>query len=171
MSRRLASAIIALCLSAPAPGVRGQTPVVTKLVQFYTGAERRLAEAINRGDTGEIDRLVAGDFELRSAANIGVPVSRADWLAQSLTEGPASVSIGQMAVHEYGNLRIVSFLMTRTAAGAAQNPSTAAATAVVDIWMQSADSSVLEVRYAAARGAAPGPVPGQVPEPQINKRF
>jgi hypothetical protein len=146
--------------------VRLQIPVVTRLVQAYADAERRLAEAINRGDTGEIDRLVAGDFELRSAADIGVPVPRADWLAQSLKEAPASISIGQMAVHDFGDVRIVSFVMIRTVAAGAEPP-----IAVVDVWMQSGELSVLKVRYAASQGTASDHVPGEVRRPQIEKRY
>ncbi|HEU5272958.1 MAG TPA: DUF4440 domain-containing protein, partial [Xanthobacteraceae bacterium] len=133
MSRRLRSLAVALCLVAPAvpasaQAVRSQTPVVTRLVQIYSDQERRLADAINRKDTGEIDRLVASDFELRPADKIGTPVPRADWLAQLSGEPAAETTIGQMAVHDFGAIRIVSFLMTR-----AGNPPIA----VVDVWMQS----------------------------------
>jgi hypothetical protein len=41
-----------------------------------------------------------------------------------------------MAVHDYGNIRIVSFLMTRTAAASRE-----IAIAVVDVWMLSGDWS------------------------------
>lgn len=167
MSRRLRSLAVALCLVAPAlpasaQAVRSQTPVVTRLVQIYSDQERRLADAINRKDTGEIDRLVASDFELRPADKIGTPVPRADWLAQLSGEPAAETTIGQMAVHDFGAIRIVSFLMTR-----AGNPPIA----VVDVWMQSGDASVLKVRYAAAQGSAPVPVPGEIRQPPIEKRF
>jgi hypothetical protein len=167
MSRRLRSLAVALCLVAPAlpasaQAVRSQTPVVTRLVQIYSDQERRLADAINRKDTGEIDRLVASDFELRPADKIGTPVPRADWLAQLSSELAAETTIGQMAVHDFGAIRIVSFLMTR-----AGNPPIA----VVDVWMQSGDASVLKVRYAAAQGSAPVPVPGEIRQPPIEKRF
>jgi hypothetical protein len=126
--------------------VRSNVPVVTRLVQIYSEAEQRLAQAINRKDTGEIDRLVASDFELRVAKTIGVPVPRADWIEQSLKEVPRSISIGQMAVHEYGSVRVVSFLMTRQDAARPEPP-----IAVVDVWIQSGETSVLKVRYAAAQ--------------------
>ncbi len=165
MSHRVQSAVIALCLvagCAQAQAVRSQIPVVTRLVQIYSENEQRLADAINRRDTGEIDRLVASDFELRSAANIGTPVPRADWLTQSLSEPAAAVSIGQMAVHDYGNVRIVSFAMTRKGAPTI---------AVVDVWMQSGDASVLEVRYAAVQGPGSARVPGEMRRPSIDKRY
>jgi hypothetical protein len=149
-------------MPASAQAVRSQTPVVTRLVQIYSDQERHLADAINRKDTGEIDRLVASDFELRPADNIGTPVPRADWLAQLSSEPPAEITIGQMAVHDYGAIRIVSFL-TRRAGGSP--------VAVVDVWMQSGDASVLKVRYAAVQGPGSAPIPGEMQRPPIEKRF
>jgi Domain of unknown function (DUF4440) len=149
IARPLQIAAIALCLTAPASqaqSVRANIPVVTRLVQIYSEAEQRLAQAINRKDLAEIDRLVASDFELRSATNIGVPVPRAEWVEQSLKDAPQSISMAQMAVHEYGDVRVVSFLMARQAAA-----SPAAPIAVVDVWVQSGETSVLKVRYAAAQ--------------------
>ena len=125
--------------------MRANIPVVTRLVQIYSEAEQRLAQAINRKDLAEIDRLVASDFELRSANNIGVPVPRAEWVEQSLKNAPQLTSIAQMAVHEYGDVRVVSFLMARQAAAPSEP-----AIAVVDVWVQSGETSVLKVRYAAA---------------------
>ena len=147
---------VALAYQAQAQTVRTRIPVVTRLVQAYAGYERRLADAVNRRDTAEIDRLVAKDFELRPANNIGVPTPRAEWIAQSLKEPPASVSIEQMAVHDYQNIRIVSFAMKRTAAGRSESN-----IAVIDVWMQSGDTSVLKVRYAAVQTAHSLRVPGE----------
>jgi hypothetical protein len=157
---------IALPYQTHAQAVRTEIPVVTRLVQAYAGYERRLADAINRRDTVQIDRLVAKDFELRPANNIGIPTPRADWIAQSLKEPAVSVSIGQMAVHDYGNIRIVSFVMKRTAAASSEYD-----IAVIDVWMQSGNSSVLKVRYAALQTAHSLRVPGESKRPQINKRY
>lgn len=167
MSRWIQMAATVICLVAPAVSaqaqtVRSQVPVVTRLVQIYSENERRLADAINRRDSGEIDRLVASDFELRSAADIGTPVPRADWLAQSLSKPPSELTIGQMAVHDYGDVRIVSFLMTRTGAPAI---------AVVDVWLQSGAASVLKVRYTALQAQGAGRPSGEISQPPIEKRY
>ena len=146
--------------------VRTQIPVVTRLVQIYSDYEQGLADAIIRKDTGEINRLIADDFELRSTNNIGVPTPRAEWIAQSLKEPSASISIAQMAVHDYGNIRIVSFAMKRTA-GTRQ----ARGVAVIDVWMVSGESSVLKVRYSAIQRSPCIPVPGESQPQQINKRY
>jgi len=146
--------------------VRTQIPVVTRLVQIYSDYEQGLADAIIRKDTGEINRLIADDFELRSTNNIGVPTPRAEWIAQSLKEPSTSISIAQMAVHDYGNIRIVSFAMKRTS-GARQAPGVA----VIDVWMVSGESSVLKVRYSAIQRSPSIPVPGESQPQQINKRY
>jgi hypothetical protein len=165
-----AALMVLVCLAAPASQaqqVRSQTPVVTRLVQIYSDNEQRLIAAINRKDIGEIDQLVADDFELRSAANIGAPVPRAAWVARSFKEAPLTILITQMAVHEYGDVRIVSFLMTRT-----DSPHREAAIAVIDIWTQSGERSLLRIRYAAAQSAASSAgVPGEARQPQIEKRY
>jgi len=64
--------------------------------------------------------------------NIGGAVPRAHWIAQSLKAPAASMSIGQMAVHDYGDIQIVSFARRRTEASRGQP-----AVAVVDVWLQS----------------------------------
>jgi len=171
MFRLTASVVVilgssALALPVQAQAVRVQIPAVTRLVQTYSDYEQRLAEAINRKDTGEIDRLVAPDFELRSAKNIGVPIPRADWLAQSLKERPSTISIGQMAVHDYGNIRVVSFVMKPTGAYRREP-----AIAVVDVWMQSAESSILKTRYATIQTVPALRVPGETQQKQIDKRY
>ncbi len=162
----LVFSIIALASQVQAQAVRTQIPVVTRLVQLYSDYEQRLAEAITRKDNGEIDRLVASDFELRSANNIGIPVPRTDWIAQSLRDPPASVSIEQMAVHDYGNIRIVSFVMKRATA-TRREPGIA----VVDVWMQSDETSILKTRYAAVQVAHSLHVPGEMWRQQIDKRY
>jgi len=156
----------ALASQVQAQSVRTQIPVVTRLVQIYSDYEERLAGAINRRDASQIDRLVANDFELWSANDIGIPTPRADWVAQSLKEPPASISIGQMAVHDYGNIRVVSFAMKRTGV-ARREPGIA----VVDVWMQSGENSVLKVRYAAVQGNPSIRVPGESRQQLINKRY
>jgi hypothetical protein len=170
MLRLARCVVLVLCTTAlaspmQAQAVRTQIPVVTRLVQIYADYERRLADAINHKDTGEIDRLVADDFELRPANTIGVPTPRADWIAQSLKEPSASMSIGQMAVHDHGNIRIVSFVMTRAAAGRKRG------IAVVDVWMQTGDSSVLKTRYASFQDARSPRIPGETRQQPIDKRY
>jgi len=171
MFRLSASIVVMLCAGAFASQVQAQTvrtqiPVVTRLVQAYSEYEQRLTEAINRRDKDEIDQLVAPDFALWSANNIGDPVPRAEWLAQSLKEKPAAVSIGQMAVHDYGNIRVVSFAMTPTKGGRRKR-----GIAIIDVWMQSGEKSTLKTRYVAVQTRPSQRVPGEVRQKKIDKRY
>ena len=171
MSRISQYVVAVLCTAVltsqvEAQQVRTQIPVVTRLVQIYSDYEQRLADAIIRKDTGEINRLIADDFELRPADNIGVPTPRAEWIAQSLKEPSTSISSAQMAVHDYGNIRIVSFAMKRTA-----DTRQARGVAVIDVWMVSGESSVLKVRYSAIQRSPSIPVPGESQPQQIKKRY
>jgi hypothetical protein len=170
---RPASIVILMCIagllsSGRAQDVRAQLPVVTRLVQLYLDYEQRLAEALSRKDNGEIDRLVANDFELRPAGRIGNPIPRADWLAQSLKEAPVSISIDQMAVHDYDHVRVVSFVMKRTLAGRRREPDSMA---IVDVWMQSGEAFVLKVRYSAVQTGQPMPASGESQQQKIDKRY
>lgn len=161
------SAYLPLLVSqGKAQTVRIQGPLATRLVKLYSDYESRLAEAINRRDDTEIDRLVARNFELRSTNNIATPTPRADWISQLFTEPAAAVSIGGMAVHDYGSVRIVSFLMKRKTADH-NLPSVA----IIDVWMKSGNTSILKVRYAALQTSSSQLVPGEVREPHINKRY
>ena len=76
------------------------------------------------------------------------------------------MSIGQMAVHDYGNIQIVSFVMKR-AAGAGRKRGIA----VVDVWMRSGENSVLKTRYAAFQDTRSLRVPGETRQQQIDKRY
>ncbi len=171
MLRLVRSIALALCTTAlashaQAQAVHTQIPVVTRLVQIYSDYERRLADAINRKDSGEIGRLVAHDFELRSANNIGVPTPRAAWIAQSLKEPSATITIGQMAVHDYGTIQVVSFVMQRAPAAGRKR-----GIAVVDVWMKSGENSVLNTRYAAFQDTGSLQIPGETQQQHIDKRY
>jgi hypothetical protein len=163
MLRRIS--LVVMLMFAPAVCAEAQTarvPVLTRLVQNYTELERRLADALDRRDAGEVDKLVAPDFELRSAAHLGTPTPRAEWVAQSLKEPAGPSTIEQMAVHDYGSVRLVSFLWKKGGEAARD-------VMVVDVWMASGATSVLKTRYAAI--VAAGSVPGDAPPPPFNKRF
>jgi hypothetical protein len=169
MLRFALCAVSVVYIATAASPVRAQAvsthiPVLTRLVKNYSDYERRLAEAVNRKDFSEINQLLANDFELRPANNIGVPTPRVEWIAQSFQEPPSTVLIEQMAVHDYGNIRIVSFVMKLTA-----TPGPERDIAVVDVWMQSGDNSVLKVRYAAIQNTRSIHIPGESRQQNINK--
>src|SRR5438105_4075730 len=93
----------------PVPSGRA-VPSPTRNVTIFTGLENEWLDAVQKRDSEALNRLVADNFELRSAAAPGVPTARDESLKQWLRLPPFQSSIGQMAVHEYGDLMVVSFL-------------------------------------------------------------
>lgn len=140
-----------------ANAVAGPSP--TRNVVIFTQLENSWIEAVQKHDTHALDQLLASDYELRSGNAPGVPTPRAESLKQSLDSPAFQSSIGQMAVHEYGDLMVVSFMWKIAApqgAGLAQN------VFVVDTWKRAGDSWQVLVRYASPVDSAAA-VPGAVP--------
>jgi hypothetical protein len=134
------------------------SPFKTRNVLTFTELETQWVNAVQKHDTATLDKLVGDKFELRSSAAPGVPTPRDESLKQSLALAPFQSAIGQMAVHEYGDLMVVSFLWKIDApkeAGLAQK------VFVVDTWKRNGDSWQVQVRYAAPADAAAS-VPGAV---------
>jgi len=138
--KRLAFAVAIGCsatvLFAQQPG---RIMTVTRGVTVFTNLEHQLDDALQARNEAALTRLLAANFEQRNATAPSAPVPRADWLQH--TSRPAEIS--QMAVHEYGDVAVVSFL------DAAQSAF------VVDVWKKTGDDYQLSVRYASAAAAAP----------------
>jgi ketosteroid isomerase-like protein len=151
----------------PGQPLQAQIPVQTRLVKIYAEYEQRLIEAINRRDQIEIDRLVADDFEMIVADHPGTATPRADWIARLFKMSPLSTDIEQMAVHEFGDVHVVSFstkASANTTAGSGE-------IMIVDVWLRSGERSTLKTRYAAASGRGPLPIPGDDPVKPNKKRL
>jgi hypothetical protein len=134
------------------------SPFKTRNVLTFTQLENEWLEAVQKHDTATLDKLVGNTFELRSSATPGVPTAREESLKESFSLPPFKSSIGQMAVHEYGDLMVVSFMWKIDApkeAGLAQK------VFVVDTWKRNGDSWQVLVRYAAPVDATVN-VPGAV---------
>ena len=106
-------------------------------------------------------------FELRSGAAPGTPTPRDESLKQAQSLPAFQSAIGQMAVHEYGDLMVVSFLWK---IDAPQGAGVAQTVFVVDTWKRNGDSWQVLVRYATPVNAAQS-VPGAVaPNPQAPQK-
>jgi len=113
---------------------------LTRTVKIFSELENQLDEARRSHDAAALAKLLAANFEQRNGTAPAVPTPRADWLAQK--SAPKS-DISQMAVHEYGNVAVVSF------ADAAQRAF------IVDVWNKTDDHYALSVRYLSAANGAP----------------
>jgi Domain of unknown function (DUF4440) len=144
----LAWSTMAMSLSLP-PGASpqdvatGRIPTVSRLVQVFSRLELELTDAASRGDAAVLDRLVADDFETRSARAPGVPTPRAEWLAAARDTAPHAPS--EMAVRALGDVAIVSFRMGPVAE----------ARFVVDVWTQTARGWRVVARYEGGPTAGP----------------
>ena len=141
---------------APTGGRSG--PVPTRNVAIFTKLENAWIDAVQRHDTEALARIVSDDFEIRSAPVPGVPTAR-DEALHAWTQLPAQPSsIGQMAVHEYGELMVVSFVwkLGEVAGTASQS------FFVVDTWKRAGADWKVAVRYAAPIVEGAAAVPGTV---------
>ena len=159
-------ALIAVCGAVALLGAAGpvaaqsnagatHTPTVTRLVQTFGELEARFDAAAREHDTGALDRLLLADFELRNAAQPGVPLPRAEFIQQMADKPASPARIEQMAVHDLGAAAIVSFVL--------RSVNDAATLFVVDVWRRDGDDWRMQIRYVgpggtqAAQSVAPTP--------------
>lgn len=157
----LASFGSAVAAGQAAPTGRGGAVVTpTRNVLIFTKLENDWFDAIQRHDLDAIGRYVTDDFEIRSTPVPGVPTAREEALRQWSQMPAARSAISQMAVHEYGDLMLVSFLWTLGEGGAAQ--SSRQSFFVIDTWKRIGTDWKVAVRYAAPVGEGGASVPGTV---------
>jgi ketosteroid isomerase-like protein len=148
---------------APAPG---RIPTVTRLVKLFTGREMDLVAATRARDASALDAILDPSFEMRTGDTPGTPVPRDAWIRDARRAAAReSPRIDQMAVHDFGDVAIVSFRAS-DGAGATHVPR---ARLVVDCWKRDGETWKLAVRYvsdAPARPASRPRAPGT-----IDKRY
>jgi ketosteroid isomerase-like protein len=147
----------ALASGQVAPSGRGGS-IPTRDVATFTKLENEWHDAIRRHDAQALARIVSEDFEIRSAAAPGVPTARDDALHAWAQMPALQSSIGQMAVHDYGELMVVSFVW-KLAEGDGRPPQTFF---VVDTWKRAGAEWKAAVRYAAPIVDGGALVPGAV---------
>jgi hypothetical protein len=111
---------------------------LTRSVKVFSELETQLDDARRAHDDAALTKLLAANFEQRSGNAPSTPTPRAEWLAQPLSP---KTEISQMAVHEYGNVAVVSF------ADAAQHAF------IVDVWNKADAGYALSVRYVSGASA------------------
>jgi hypothetical protein len=140
--------LVAIGLTMPA-FVLAQSPdhgkqlTLTRGMLVFSELESRLASAVTGRDARSQAHLLAADFELRDAASPGRPLPRAEWLA-SKPYATTPPTLSQMAVHDYGTLAIVSFLLDHHASA---TETTDAQDFIVDVWQKQGVDWLLLVRY------------------------
>jgi hypothetical protein len=152
--RQLATLLAAGCIAALAPGQAAaqsaghRVMTMTRGVSVFGKAETELAEVMKSHDAEAIDRIVGIEFEQRSAGAPSMPVPRGDWLDQAPAEFAHAAGMRDIAVHEYGDVAVVSFTWLR------DRPQ--APTFVVDVWRRKAAEEPYQI---VSRYLSPLPKP------------
>jgi ketosteroid isomerase-like protein len=144
-------------------------PTVTRTVQQFSTLENEWLDAVHDRNADALKKIVADEFELRSASVPGRPTPRAEWQQQAFAAPPVESTIEQMAVHEYGELAVVSFLWK---IAAPKNSAVPTKVFVVDTWKQMDGGWKAVTRYAATVDGASKAVPGaDMSAPAVNKKY
>jgi hypothetical protein len=134
--------------AADAPAGSHGIVTMTRGMKVFGDAETELIAALKAQDAAALDRLVGPDFEQRTQGAPGTPVPREDWLKQASTELAKATGVREMAVHDFGDIAIVSFVLVRDAPQASAF--------VVDVWQRKSagEAGQLQTRYLSAAPAS-----------------
>lgn len=175
LTHKICGPMLALLALAGAPALPAQAapprviPTVTRAVQLFSTLETELLDAVRGRDSEALKKIVAEEFELRSASLPGRPTARAQWQQQAFSGAPFDSHVEQMAVHDYGQLALVSFQWKLEGPRKGALPRQIF---VVDTWKQSDDGWMLVTRYAATVDGATKAVPGSdLATPAIDKKI
>lgn len=146
-----------------------RVPTITRLVKIFSALESEWMETVRKRDGAALERLLSRDFEMRTGPEPGRPTPRADWIRQSFQETPFSSSTEQMAVHDFGNVALVSFLWKLDAP---KSSGFARRLFVVDTWELEGGVWRAKVRYVAPSGEDAMLIPGVAQaEEVIEKKY
>ena len=151
-------------LAQPVPHGTG-IPTVTRLVKMFSELERGLAETMRAKDSSALDALLDPSFEMRVGNAPGVPVPRDAWVREARSAS-TSPRIEQMAVHDFGDVAVVSFRESSARTGAKDRETDRF---VVDCWKRDGDTWKLAVRYLSDASAHGVKMPGA--GATIDKRY
>lgn len=161
MSTRLSVLAIAAFVALPAAAQPAlptdRVPTVTRLVKLFSELETGLVTQAHAADTTALDQSLDASFEMRTSAAPGVPVPRDEWILRARAAPARPPRIDQMAVHDFGDVAVVSFREFAAPATPARSPR---GRFVVDCWKRAGDGWKLAVRYvsdAAPEGIKPPP--------------
>jgi hypothetical protein len=146
VSASLVAASAAMAQPATAPTRAGPANgMATRSVSLYLEKERALQDALESRDRAEVERIVADDFQQRSAARAD-PVDRSQWLRQALAAPASPRIVRELSLLEIDDLVIASFLLD----------SAHGSMFVVDVWRAST-GKLLSRQLSRAADASPKP--------------
>lgn len=159
MKTELLAAILLLSVCAFAQDQRptgglpsgGRTETPTRGVVKYKTMERALLQAQQEKQQDAIHRMLADDFEVWSAEQ-NEPTPRELWEQNAAATNITWFQIRNMAVRDFGNVAVVSFLLDRH--GETNGKPVSASIFIVDVWQQ--QTGKLAVRYQSVPGKTGG---------------
>ena len=161
MNNPLAVALMTLlALPAYASDTAKRTPpLATRASQLINSLEINLVEAVQQHNLEAVKKILAEDFELRSATSGADPIPRDEAIKRAFASPAFPSRIDQLATHEYGDVVIVSFWWKL---GVPKNGMLAQQVFVVDTWKQNDGNWQMVARYAAPVASTPpgSAVPG-----------
>lgn len=131
---------------------------VTRTVAQFTELEESVLKAQRERQGDALARLVGDGFEMIVAQEADAPVPREDWLEAAVKPGAGRWAPSKMVVHEYGDLAVVSLVLTPR-----PGRKGAAPLFVVDTWQRAGADWRLALRHVASTGGSRAAVPGDVP--------
>jgi hypothetical protein len=126
-------------------GQRTETP--TRGVIKYKAMERALLQAQQEKQQDKVSGMLTEDFEVWSSEQ-NEPTPRELWEQNATSSNISWFQIRNMAVRDFGNIAIVSFLLDRR--GEVNGKPVTPTVFVVDVWQQPAGKLV--VRYQSVPG-------------------
>ena len=120
----------------------GRIQTATRSVTKYTHLEDNLFQALQDNNRAGLDNILAPDFEAWAAEKTS-PAPREPWM-QTFLGNLKSFRIRNMAVHDYAEVSVVSFLLERS--GTQNGKPMTPVLFVVDVWKH----DKLAVRYASS---------------------
>jgi hypothetical protein len=113
--------------------------------------ETKLFQTLQDNKDEEVDKILAPDFEAWAAEKTS-PSPRDIWI-KTFLGNLKSFRIQNMAVHDYGEVSIVSFLLDRS--GTQNGKPMSPVLFIVDVWKHNGDK--LAVRYTSSPASAAPP--------------
>lgn len=130
-----------------APAAHDAGGTLTRSASKYKGLETALLQAQQDKKQDAVKQMMDDDFEVWSAEK-NEPTPREAWEQGWMSGNLSWFQIRNVAVREFGNLAIVSFLLDRR--GSVGEKAMTPTVFVVDVWRQ--DSGKLAVRYVSSPG-------------------
>lgn len=113
--------------------VERQTSDARSFIELFTKLERNLMDAVQKKDREAIDATLAPEFTVRSSVDPEHPVSRIEWMQDTLTKDDVrSHRIRSVTIRAFLSVAVVSFIESEEAP--TQGKKSRSDQLIVDIW-------------------------------------